>query len=358
MSPSIAYTVHRSGRVFQFPPLDRASWRFNAHPDGSGTDWEEDVDVDRPHGLDYRAWNHLAKAFRKRIDKEHESVGDGTAGGEHVPGIAQVLRQVDGTADVSGAYDATLFQANGLVHSSGNQTVWCITDDGADPTICLIDPDKQCKGADITWTGAQQFDASVDMTIMHVDGSATFTGPVRFEGSAAVASFDGTVDFSVAAFDGTVDFGKRADFTSIGVAGDSTFAGAVDFEGAVKIDGSVEHQGLVSFCANNVYDSTWFDCSVAGTYTKTHDLSSTALLTLLYFKDTGNGLAMGANRIYAQYAPWLESNQESGASINNLTTTQVTIQAGADNAAFSLDASGQKVYCNTGQYRVVALRMV
>jgi hypothetical protein len=216
-----------------------ASWRFNAHPDGSGTDWEEDVDVDRPHGLDYRYINHLAKAYRKRNDKEHEAIGDGTAGGEHVPGIAQVLRQVDGTADVSGAYDATLFQANGLVHSSGHQTLWCVTGPAGDPTVMLIDPDSQCKGADITWRGAQQFDASVDMTICHVDGSATFTGPVRFEGSAAVASFDGTVDFSVAAFDGTVDFGKRADFSTIAVAGDATFQHAVQIDETLHVVGQL-----------------------------------------------------------------------------------------------------------------------
>lgn len=249
MSPSTSYAhcsaaaVHRNGHVFEFPPLSHASWRFNAHPDGSGIDWEEDLDVDRPHGLDYRAWNHLAKAFRKRFDKEHESVGDGTAGGEHVPGFAQVLRQVDGTADVSAAYDATFFQANGLVHSSGNQSLWCITAEGADPTICLLDPDKQYKGGDVTWSGAQQFDASVDMTILHVDGSATFMGPVRFEGSAAVAGFDGTVDFSAAAFDGTVDFSKRTDFSSIGVAGDATFGGAVQMDATCAIGGQLTLTG-------------------------------------------------------------------------------------------------------------------
>jgi hypothetical protein len=102
---------------------------------------------------------------------------------------------------------------------------------GGGPHICLLDPDKQFKGGDITWTGAQQFDASVDMTILHVDGSATFSGPVRF---------DGSVDFSVAAF------GQRVDFSSIGVAGDATFAGAVQMDGTCTIAGQLTLTGAAA----------------------------------------------------------------------------------------------------------------
>jgi len=43
---------------------------MGVHPDGSGTEWTlvEVVDVDEPHGLDYRYSQHIAKGVRKRID--------------------------------------------------------------------------------------------------------------------------------------------------------------------------------------------------------------------------------------------------------------------------------------------------
>lgn len=355
MGAFVSYTVRHSGRTFQFPFLDHASWRFDAHPDGSGTSWEEDVDVDRPHGLDYRYSNHIAKAVRKRSDKEHEAYGDTTAGGEHVPGWCKVLKHVDGTADVSGAADATLFQYNGLVHSMGNQSLWCITGAVGDPTVLLLDPNTQYKGGDITWTGAQEFDASVDFTTLHVDASAEFAGKAQFDGTV---NFDGAADFTDVRIDGTLDVYDRADFSSMGVSGDVTFSGGVEFDGAVKIDGSVQVEGLMSFCANNVYDSSWFDASRGSANSLTHDLSSTVLLTKVYFKDVANQVGTGANRIYDLENSHSEDGIEKGAVITNITTTQLTAQAGQDYVAAPWNATGVMQNCVSGQYRVIAMRLV
>lgn len=313
-------------------------------PDGTGTGWTnvETVDIDQPHGLVYRWAQHIAKGVRKRVEKEHATFGDITAGGEHVPGFCQVLRQVDGTADVTTAYDNTLFQANGIVHCSAEETLWCVTGAAGDPTICLIDPNEQYKGGDITWTGAQEFDASVDMTgPLTVDGAATFNGDI----------------------DGTHAVLDRVDFSGAGFAGDATFSAAVQIDGTVlvagdaQIAGDVTISGLMSLGDNNLYDSSWFDCTVLGGYTKTHDLSSTVLLTLLYFKDTANQLGLGADRIY-NAVNYHEDVNEFGASINNITPTQLTVQAATPYVNSAMNGTVNVAVSTCGQYRVVAMRLL
>jgi hypothetical protein len=297
--------------------------------------------------------SHVAKAVRKRIDKEHEDFADATVGGEHTPGYCKVLKHVDGTADVSGAKDATLFQNNGIVHSAGNQTLWCITGAASDPTVLLMDPDKQYKGGDITWTGAAQFDASVDMTIVHIDASLTVSGATVLDGSTNI---HGPADMSDTQIDGTLTVLDRADFSSMGVSGDVTFSGGVEFDGAVKIDGSIEVAGLMSFCANNVYDSSWFECEARTSYSKTHDLSSTAMIHWVWFRDTYNQLGEGANRIY-DAAAYHTGTAERGAQVQNLTTTAMVVYAGYY-PGYCFTATNIVANCTSGHYRVIAMRLV
>jgi len=73
----------------------------------------------------------------------------------------------------------------------------CATGDGTygavgDPTILKLHPDKQWGGGDITWSGAHEFDASVD-----------FTGPVAINKDLTV---DGTAVFTGSFLDGTTTF--------------------------------------------------------------------------------------------------------------------------------------------------------
>lgn len=143
-----------------------------------------------------------------------------------------------------------------------------------------------------------------------------------------------------------------------GCIGDSTITGALELDGAFQIDGSAQVNGLVSFGANNVYDSTWFDCSVKGTYLKTHDQSSTCLLAQLWFKDTGNQLGEGADRIYQVPHFEIDYPLSVGASLNNLTATQVTVQAAEQGVVACLSESGGQALCTTGQYRLLLMRLV
>lgn len=218
---------------------------MTAHGDGLGTTWDvmETLDTDQPHGLDYRQLNHLAKAVRKRVNKEHEDFGDSTAGGEHVPGWAKVLKRVDGTADVSGAVDATLFQGGGLVWSEGGDTLWCITGDVTtiDPTVMTLHPDRQWKGGDVTWAGAHEFDSSVD-----ISGSVTIEGDLTVEGHILV---DSSCDFSDVYADGDVSvkgtLKVATDFTltgDMGVDGTSSFFDECDFSD-VKVNGVADIMG-------------------------------------------------------------------------------------------------------------------
>lgn len=343
--------VHRNGFVFQMPASPLCSRRYTAHPDGAGTSWtlSEGIDVDQPHGLDFRALCHLAKAVRKRNDKEHVGYDDLTVGGEHVPGWCKVLKHVDTTVDVSGAADATLFQYNGIVHSMGNQTLWCITGAAGDPTVLLIHPNRQWKAGCITWSSGAEFDASVDMTgPLHVDGSVLFDGPMCVTDTL---------------IDGTLDVYDRADFSSAGFSGDVTLAAAAQVDGTLNINGvtrivgDVTMSGLMSFCGNNVYDSSWFACELGAAYTKTHDLSSTALLISTYFKDSANGFVLGVNRVY-HVSYQSDGDSEFGCNVGNITTTQLTVQGGANRVAVAFNGTGGQVGCNSGHYRVIAMRLV
>lgn len=160
---------------------------MSVHSDGLGSSWNETLDIDQPHGLDYREWNDVRVGTRKRMAQEHSSFADATVGGIHKPGGSAIL----GMQDATPAADGTLV-GHGIVWDL-SEVLYCSTATAGasttgDWTVMLLHPDKQWKGGDITWTGAAQFDNSVEF-LDPVD----FTGPCRFDSSVR---FDATaVDF-------------------------------------------------------------------------------------------------------------------------------------------------------------------
>jgi hypothetical protein len=72
---------------------------MTAHSSGSGSSWNETLDVDQPHGLDYQEWNDIRIGIRKRMAQEHASFADSTVGGVHKPGEVATLLITDGTGD-------------------------------------------------------------------------------------------------------------------------------------------------------------------------------------------------------------------------------------------------------------------
>jgi hypothetical protein len=88
---------------------------MSVHPSGDGAAWDsiESLDVDQPHGLDYRTFNHISKAVRKRIMQEHEEFADATVGGVHKPGGSAVLGIEDGTSCLGQHIKAMVLDADG-----------------------------------------------------------------------------------------------------------------------------------------------------------------------------------------------------------------------------------------------------
>lgn len=183
---------------------------MTVHSNGNGDGWNTQLDVNQPHGLDYREWQDIRKGIQKREAKQHVSYADNTVGGEHKRGGCSILDVVDNSTDIS-ATDGT-YVGGGLVYQKG-VGLWCFTSlteytTSTSAHQIKIAPTSICKGADFTWTGEHQF-----------DNTATFT--------------------------------DRVDFSSVGITGDVTIDGAVDITGRVIIDGSVDVSGA------GVVDGTW-----------------------------------------------------------------------------------------------------
>ena len=200
--------VVRNGISFQVPINPFSTNRYSVHSAGDGAGWTitETLDVDQPLGLSYRQMNHIAIGVRKRMNKEHVAFADATVGGEHIPGGAAILDIQEATADMTKGMSDGTYTGGGLVwcYSTGSKygVLWvCATGDGTygavgDPTILKLHPDKQWGGGDITWSGAHEFDASVD-----------FTGPVAINKDLTV---DGTAVFTGVFLDGTTTFNAVA----------------------------------------------------------------------------------------------------------------------------------------------------
>lgn len=196
--------IVRNGIPFQVPLSNHSSCRYSVHAAGDGVGWStvESLDVDQPHGLDFRQLNHIAIGVRKRIGHEHTAFADATVGGLHIPGGCAVLDVVDTTGDVSDGWGDGTYVGGGLVWASAELLWLCGTNDGtydavADATLLKLHPDKQWGGQDVTWTGAHEFDASVDISgnvaldgDFTVDGTAVFdaTG-IQFGGGAGIGLF-------------------------------------------------------------------------------------------------------------------------------------------------------------------------
>lgn len=174
---------------------------MTAHPDGTGTGWDEDApDVDQPHGLDYRALQHIMKGVRKRVEHEHSTFADATVGGIHVPGGCQIM-EYDDTGAVDAIIDSTgLGVEHGLMCST--HYLWRFEDSTTPQVIASLYTDLT--SSDVTITGARQFDGTVDfldevdVSTLIVDASADFGG---------AAEFKGEVDFSVTVHTGDISMG-------------------------------------------------------------------------------------------------------------------------------------------------------
>lgn len=193
---------------------------MTAHSTGTGSGWNETLDVDQPHGLDYREWNDIRIGDRKRMAQEHSTYADNTVGGIHKPGGSAILGMEDGTATI--VADGTL-RARGVVWDLSSR-LWCATANAGvsttgDWTLLKLHPDKQWAGQDITWTGGQQFDASVDIF--------------------------GQLDASNANFDGSVDVSGALDCSVLDVDASAAIGGNTSLAADLSVDGTTALQNTV-----------------------------------------------------------------------------------------------------------------
>lgn len=212
---------------------------MTVHSNGNGDGWLETLDIDQPHGIDYREFNDLRIGIRLRMGQEHSTFADSTAGGIHKPGGVAVLGMeiTDAAGDPTSTVVADgTYRARGLVWSytvqaGANKGVLYCTSDAAgvsttgDWTVLKMHPDLQWSGGDVTWAGAHEFDASVDISgNVAMDGDLTVDGAFALGGNAKIVgdcSVDGT--FTVGgdaafladtSFDGTADFGDDVAFVA------------------------------------------------------------------------------------------------------------------------------------------------
>ncbi len=208
---------------------------MGVHASGDGAAWGvlEDLDVDQPHGLDYRESVHTAKAVRKRLSQEHSLFADATVGGVHTPGGTGAL-MLDSTADMdtfAAAADLTSAHAFGMACNTAP--------DPTGATMFFFDDATEATTWPVSWN-------NILTDITHSFGTRseiTIGVPVIFEQSVAIngdVSFDGDVgiggDLSV---DGTADF-----------AGDAAFAADVSIDASVVCGAGFLVEGTAVFTTN------------------------------------------------------------------------------------------------------------
>jgi hypothetical protein len=191
--------------------------------------------VNQPHGLDYRAWNHLALAVQNRMQKGHKAFGDSTAGGEHIPGGAGIVGMEisDAGGDCTPVVDGT-YKGRGLVWAYDGSTgvLWCSTTTAeattCDWTVLQLHPNASWCGQDVTWAGDHVF-----------AGSACVAGGFYVDSSVDVSQLavDGSVDVSGALDCSVLYVDQSADVSDLHVDGD------ISIDGVLKVDGTATQFG-------------------------------------------------------------------------------------------------------------------
>lgn len=231
--------ITRKGLIFQVPESPLCSFRYLVHSTGTGEGWNEGLDVDQISGLDYREFCDLRIGIRKRLSQQHTTFADVTVGGMHKRGGCSVLDFVDASTDIS-ADDGT-YCGGGIVFCKGTDSLWCwsiLTEYTtiSNPRELKWSPRSICKGADFTWTGGHEFDASVD-----------FSQSVNFD---CTVDFKKTTDISILNVSGmltclssgyfTNDVSCKADLV---VDGTAVFTTEVDISGNCDISGNLYVSG-------------------------------------------------------------------------------------------------------------------
>ena len=253
-------------------------------------------------------------------------------GGIHKPGGSAILAMdiTNAIGDPTGniVADGT-FRGHGLawtyvVQAGANKgLLWCATaaagaSTTGDWTLVKLHPDLQWAGGDVTWQGAHEFDASVD-----ISGNVAMDGDLTVDGKLTV---DNSVDFSDVFVAGDITIAGKliidssADFSDVYVEGD------VSVKGVLKVDGTATQFGG-SVGTGLFYDPT------SGGFTDTTESVTFPNGLIMKAGETGAGatpLDISFNTAFpSKVMSFLATINSSGgahtASINNVATTGFNI---------------------------------
>jgi len=295
---------------------------MGVHPSGDGAAWDsiEAIDVDQPQGLDYRSQKHMAVGVRKRIMQEHSEFGDTTAGGIHKPGGCAVLgMEITDTAGDPTALvvaDGT-YRGHGLIwsyktDSTDEGVLFCATaaagaSTTGDWTVMALHPDRQWKGGEVTWAGAHEFDASVDISgNVAIDGDLTVDGALLVDGTA---NCEDDVAFGA---DVSID-------VSFSVGGNANVVGDVSIDGTLAMQDAVL-TGDSTFTFDAIAGETgptfkvfgdWSTKAIDTTYTARTDGCAVGFITQTAARTIHAETPAGTARVY-NYAP---ANTRCGVTI-------------------------------------------
>lgn len=215
-------------------------------------------------------------------------------------------------------------------------------------------------GNELQMTSGGDLFSSAGLT---VTGTSTFNGSITLgAGDDLIGSATSDITFNTNKFTVAGATGNTlvaGTFTSTGVAtlGDSS---QMATSAAPTVDADLANKKYVddqitAAIATKTYDSGWFSVSIGDTNVKTHNLGSIILHTqVLFAPDDG-----GSPDLTNVMSTYIHTDQgiDSGASVQDITTTQFTIQAGAANVAAEYNAGGDLIANASGHYRVIARRM-
>ncbi|UCB53244.1 MAG: hypothetical protein JSV10_03965 [Candidatus Zixiibacteriota bacterium] len=125
----------------------------------------------------------------------------------------------------------------------------------------------------------------------------------------------------------------------------------LEVDGNAHITGDLTVDGSINSVRLKVYDSGWFAVSQAQTYTLTHNLGTTKVITELWFSTSSDG--SNAVRVST-----IERSADAGAggSLHDLTATNISVSTGRDATAAKY-SGGWLYYYGSGYYRLILLAL-
>lgn len=278
--------IRRGDTIFQVSRNPLSGLRYSVHNSNQGATWSnlESLDVNQPHGLDYRQENAIAAGVRKRILKEHLEFTDATVGGEHLPGVARVINK-DTSANIDTSWGSGYLRGSGLQWNPTTGRFYCATIDGSDNGVADMTVIGYSPWADATWTGIHQFDASVDMTALCIQGSfcvaghivcaskVEVTGSLLCDDSVDVAGFFACGSYS--SFLNTVTcLSKCQVYEDITIKKGLLVDGTSVLYGNLKVAGDVSMADITGTVRQR-FASAWGNCDwTTGTITGSYNVNS------------------------------------------------------------------------------------